>query len=125
MNNTLSLSLQKYLLTIYKIQIKNKEVHLSDVAIYMKVSKPSANNAVNNLVLLGLLIHQTYGPLQTTEQGMELASTIMEKEKLVKYFLIKQLQLCEKAAEIEAANISHLMSQQTIDKIKSQLYTNN
>lgn len=124
MNTKLSISLKKYLLTIYKIQSKNNEVHLSDVASYMKVSKPSANNAVHNLVVLGLVTHQTYGPLRITKTGTITARNILEKENLVKNFLINQLDLCDEIAETDAANISHVISQQTIEKIKYRLSSN-
>ena len=69
----ISKALEEYLKTMYVIQIQNKEIRVTDIANQMNISKPSVNKAINNLKENGLVYYETYGKIELTEKGADLA----------------------------------------------------
>lgn len=112
-------SMETYLETIYVIHTQNKIVYLTDISIKLEVSKQSVNRAVQNLTKLDLIEHECFGPLYMTEKGKRIARRLVDNHNIIKEFLIQQLGLSEESAEFEASKIHHVISQKTIDKIKS------
>ena len=54
-----SKALEEYLKTMYVLQIKNKEIRVTDIAKAMSCSKPSVNKAINNLKENELVNYET------------------------------------------------------------------
>ena len=87
----ISKALEEYLKTIYVLQVKTNEIRVTDIANQMQCSKPSVNKAINNLKENGLLNYETYGKIELTKSGEDLAEKIkstMEDNtinKLAKY----------------------------------------
>ncbi len=116
-NHILTPSTEDYLKAIYLLD-KGDGVRSVDVAQHLKVAKPSVNHAVNTLVANGLATQIRYGQIYLTEYGIEQAKQIYYHHSTLKKFLMDVLDVEDETAEDEACSIEHLLSTDTVDKIK-------
>ena len=121
MENKISPSLEDYLEAIYFLQEKNKDVRVTDLACQLNISKPSVNRAINNLKKTGYVEHENYGLLKLTQSGFVFAKDIAIRHATLKKFLCNLLGVDKNIAEIEACNLEHSMSNDTIIKLQDYL----
>jgi Mn-dependent DtxR family transcriptional regulator len=120
LNNTrISEALEDYLEAIYIFSQKKASVRITDVALYLGISKPSVNRAVNTLKKQGFVTHEPYGDIILTEKGQIHGHNLYARHKMIKKFLINVLELSKEDAEKEACQIEHNISQSTVDKMES------
>lgn len=115
-------ALEEYLKTIYVIKKQNKGVRVTDIANKMNCTKPSVNKAINNLKNNGLLNYETYGPIELTPEGEDLAKKIIETYDIVYLFLKDVLNLEAEEAEKEAEKLKSEMSDDTINKLAKYVH---
>ena len=113
----ISKALEEYLKTIYVLKMQNGNVRVTDIANKMKCSKPSVNKAINNLKSNELLNYETYGEIQLTKEGEDLAKKILEAYDIVYVFLKDVLNLSQDEAKIEAERMKLSMQDETINKL--------
>ena len=77
---------EEYLKTIYLLKKQNGYIRVTDIANKMNCSKPSVNKAVNILKDKKLLNYESYGTIELTSQGEDLAKKILETYDIVFYF---------------------------------------
>ena len=121
-NKMISKSLSEYLKTIYILQVKNQEIRVTDIAIEMNCSKPSVNKAINNLKENKLINYKTYGKIELTKEGEDLAKKILEAYDIVYIFLKDVLGLTEEDAKSEAEKIKLTLTDNTINKLAKYVY---
>lgn len=102
-----------------KFQSKRRVCGITDIALALKISKPSVNRAVNTLKKQGLVSHEPYGDIILTEKGFELGEAVYHRHTMIKKFLVNVLHIPEDDAEKEACQIEHNISQNTVEKMKS------
>ncbi len=112
-----SKSLEEYLKTMYILKKQNGDIRVTDVANKMNCSKPSVNKAINNLKENELLNYETYGNIELTKKGEELAKKILEAYDIVYVFLKDVLELDENEAESEAEKIKLTVSDNTLNHL--------
>lgn len=112
----LSPSVEDYLSTIYRLD-KGHGVRSVDVANTLNVSKPSVNRALKSLVEMEFVTQQPYGDIYLTHLGKEIAIELNKKYSILKGFLVHMLGIDPKKAEIEANQMEHGMSNDTIERI--------
>lgn len=112
-------TLEEYLQTIYTLSKHKQNVRITDIALHMKISKPSVNRAVNTLKHNGLVMHEPYGDIILTDCGRAVGAQLCGRHNMIKKFLINVLHVNESEAENEACMIEHSISQNTVDKMKS------
>ena len=78
---------EEYLKTMYVLNIKNKEIRVTDIAIQMNCSKASVTKTINNLKEEGLVNYETYGKIELTEKGIDLSKKILEAYDIIYVFL--------------------------------------
>lgn len=110
-------SLEDYLEAVYLIEKKKGEVRITDIALFMNLSKPSVNKAVSTLKENGLLEHEKYGAIKLTESGTKLAKEIYFRHETLTKFFIETLGIEPEIAEDEACRIEHIISRQTLSKL--------
>lgn len=115
-------ALEEYLKTIYVIKKQNKGVRVTDIANKMNCTKPSVNKAINNLKNNGLLNYETYGTIELTPEGEDLAKKIIETYDIVYLFLKDVLNLEAEEAEKEAEKLKSEMSDDTINKLAKYVH---
>ena len=118
---TMTASLEDYLEAVFVLSGSNSQVRLTDIAAMLKVSKPSANRAVNTLTQNGFLSHETYGAITLTPEGETYAASVLHRHKLLKHFLNDTLGVNEKTAEEDACKMEHVMGVETIEKLYEYL----
>ena len=77
---------EEYLKTIYLLQLDEGKSKLTDIAEKLNKSKASVNSAINNLVELGLVDNEKYGPITLTDQGKLEAKKIVAANDIVSLF---------------------------------------
>ncbi len=118
----ISKSLEEYLKTIYVIKKQEGNVRVTDIANKMNCSKPSVNKAINNLKSNGLLNYETYGTIELTKEGENLAKKIIETYDIVYLFLKDVLDMSEVEAEEEAEKLKTVMTDKTANKLAKYVH---
>jgi DtxR family Mn-dependent transcriptional regulator len=80
---------ENYLKALYNLANAQGEVNLSDLAISLKVSLPTANSMVKTLQKSGWIVYEKYKPLTLTQEGKKTAALIIRKHRLTEMFLVK------------------------------------
>ena len=120
--NMISKSLEEYLKTMYVLKKQNGNIRVTDVANKMNCTKPSVNKALNNLKEEKLVKYETYGTIELTEQGENLAQKILEAYDIVYLFLKDVLDLDEQSAKDEAEKIKLAITDKTINKLAKYVH---
>ena len=110
-------ALGDYLEAIYELSGDKSYVRVTDISVYLNISKPSVNRAVNTLRAQGLVEHKPYGDISLTEKGREVGAEIYKRHRIVKRFLMNILDIPSDMAEREANYIERGVSRYTIDKM--------
>ena len=113
---------EEYLKTMYVIQIQNKEIRVTDIANQMNISKPSVNKAINNLKENGLVYYETYGKIELTEKGADLAKKILEAYDISYVFFKDVIGLDEEASKREAEKLKLTMEDNTINNLAKYVH---
>ena len=113
-------SAEMYLETIYILSKEKNVVRSIDVAEYMNYSKPSVCRAVGLLKNGGYLTMEEDGSLTLTEMGKDMANKIFERHTILSKLLV-HIGVSEEVATKEACKIEHVISDDTLLKIKNFL----
>lgn len=118
----ISKALEEYLKTMYVLNKQAGRVRVTDIAEKMNCTKASVNKAVNNLKNYGLISYETYGTIELTEDGENLAKKILEAYDIVCLFLKEVLNLETEKAEKEAQKIKSAIEDETINKLAKYVH---
>ena len=118
----ISKSLEEYLKTMYILKKKNGNIRVTDIAEKMEFSKASVNKAIKNLKEYGLVNFETYGTVELTPSGEDLAKKIIEAYDIFYLFFKDVLGISEDNAKIEAEKIKLTMNDDTINKLAKYVY---
>ena len=118
----ISKALEEYLKTMYVIQIQNKEIRVTDIANQMNISKASVNKAINNLKENGLVYYETYGKIELTEKGTDLAKKILEAYDISYVFFKDVIGLDVEASKREAEKLKLTMEDNTINNLAKYVH---
>ncbi len=113
---------EEYLKTMYILKNQNEKIRVTDIANKMSCSKPSVNKAVNNLKDNGLINYKSYGTIELTKQGEDLAKKILETYDIVFLFLNDVLNLDEEDAKEEAEKMKSSISDETVNKLAKYVH---
>ena len=113
----ISKSLEEYLKTMYIIKKQCGNIRVTDIAEKMNCSKPSVNKALNNLKSANLVNYETYGAIELTMEGENLAKKILETYDIVYLFLKDVLNLDENRAKSEADRVKSVINDDTVNKL--------
>ncbi len=113
----LTSSQEEYLKTIYIIQKNNEKVRVTDIAVRLKITKPSVNKAINTLRDLKLINYEAYGDITLTRHGEFKAREILKKQDILETFLVEVLEVEREEAIEEAKKMKHAMSKTTMEKL--------
>ena len=118
----ISKSSEEYLKTMYILKQQNGNVRVTDIAQKMNCTKPSVNKAIYNLKDEGLLNYESYGTIELTDSGENLAKKILEAYDIVYVFLKDVLNLEEEDAKKEAERIKLAITDKTINKLAKYVH---
>ena len=115
--STMSQSLEDYLETVYMLLKDGREACVHDVAAMLGVKMPSVVKAIRELKKLGLTDQEPYSSIRLTKRGSELATQILGRHTLLRRFLQK-LGVSERNADADACRMEHVLSAETLDRIR-------
>lgn len=118
----ISKSLEEYLKTMYVLKKQNGNIRVTDIAEKMNCTKPSVNKALNNLKKANLINYETYGTIELTEKGEDLAKKVLEAYDIVYVFLKDVLNLEKNEAEVEAEKIKSSINDNTINSLAKYVH---
>ena len=113
-------SLEDYLEAIYMRIAEGRPAQVRDVARMLSVKMPSVVKAVRELKKLELVTQEPYAAIELTPKGERLARHVLGRHTLIRAFLMK-LGVTRKNADRDACLMEHILSAETLDKIR--LYT--
>jgi|TARA_B110000305_G_scaffold233542_1_gene290144 DtxR family Mn-dependent transcriptional regulator len=112
---------ENYLKSIYFLSKKNKEISLTELSDLMNVSKPTANNMIKKLTLIGWVSYEKYKPILLTDKGEKEASLIVRKHRLSEIFLSKIMGFGWEEVHDIAEDMEHLKSEKLFDRMNELL----
>lgn len=112
---------ENYLEAILGLERKNGIVRSIDIASELHVSKPSVSRAMSVLKQAGLIEQEAYGNIRLTDAGRTHASEVYERHVLLTRFFVEQLALDPTIAEQDACRIEHVISPETMERIRAVL----
>ena len=118
----ISKALEEYLKTMYILQVQGKELRVTDIASQMNISKPSVTKAINSLKENGLVDYETYGKIELTENGNDLAKKILEAYDISYVFFKDVLGLDDEASKREAEKLKLTMEDNTINNLAKYVH---
>ena len=110
-------SAENYLETILMLKEEKGAVRSIDIARKMDFSKPSISRAMSLLRENGYITMDKEGLIDLTDAGMEIASRIYERHRLLSKWLVA-LGVSPETASEDACRIEHDVSDETFQKIK-------
>lgn len=113
-------SLEDYLEAIYMRIAEGRPAQVRDVARMLSVKMPSVVKAVRELKKLELVTQEPYAAIELTPKGERLARHVLGRHTLIRAFLMK-LGVTRKNADRDACLMEHILSAETLDKIR--IYT--
>lgn len=117
-----SKALEEYLKTMYVLKKQNGKIRVTDIAEKMNCTKPSVNKAINNLKENGLLNYESYGAIELTEEGENLAKKVLEAYDIVYVFLKEVLNLEEEDAKKEAEKVKSAITDKTANQLAKYVH---
>ncbi len=118
----ISKAIEEYLKTMYVLKKQNEKIRVTDIAEKMNCSKASVNKAVNNLKENNLVNYESYGSIELTTEGENLAKKILEAYDIVYVFLKDVLGLKKNDATIEAEKIKLTMADSTLNSLAKYVH---
>ena len=118
----ISKALEEYLKTMYILQVQDKELRVTDIANQMNISKPSVTKAINSLKENGLVDYETYGKIELTENGNDLAKKILEAYDISYVFFKDVLGLDDEESKREAEKLKLTMEDNTINNLAKYVH---
>ena len=112
-------SAEDYLEKILMLQEQKGSVRSIDIAVAMGFSKPSVSVAMKNLRENGYISMDPDGFIKLEQPGMEIAQRIYGRHRLLTHFFM-QLGVDEKTAAAAACKAEHILSEQTLEKIRAR-----
>ena len=110
-------SMEDYLKTIFLLQKQQMEVRNIQIAEIMGCSKPSVTVAINALEEKGYVEQKTHGNLCLTLKGTELANKILNRHLFFQKILL-EAGIEQQQAEKEACMLEHVLSEESINKLR-------
>ena len=110
-------SLEDYLETIYVLISEDRPAQVRDVAKLLNVKMPSVVKAIHELKKLDLVTQEPYANIDLTAKGLRLAKLVLNRHRLLCSFLVK-LGVSRRTADKDACLMEHILSAETLDKIR-------
>ncbi|MGN0852073.1 MAG: metal-dependent transcriptional regulator [Kiritimatiellia bacterium] len=113
-------SLEDYLEEIHVLIRETGTARVRDVADALHVKMPSVVKAISELKKLALVTQEPYGDIELTVKGRRVASSVLGRHTLLRRFLEK-LGVTPEIADKDACLMEHILSAQTMDRIRDFL----
>ncbi|MEM4398160.1 MAG: metal-dependent transcriptional regulator [Candidatus Woesearchaeota archaeon] len=111
------ISKEMYLKTIFNFLEQKRLVKAIDLANELKIKKSSVSEMLKKLLDENLIQIEEKHYIKLTKKGEKEAKNVLRKYVIIKEFLIKILKIKPEKAEIEACELEHAFSDESIAKL--------
>jgi DtxR family Mn-dependent transcriptional regulator len=112
---------ENYLKALYKFEEKSREVSVTALSEYFKVSKSTVSNMIKKLVKMDFVDTQPYKAILLTDPGRTKAIEIISKHRLIELYLVKEMHFeLDEVHEI-AEEIEHIENSKFFNRMRSIL----
>jgi DtxR family transcriptional regulator, Mn-dependent transcriptional regulator len=115
-----SATIEDYLEILYIMQRDGVPIVGARLAEFLKVTPPTVTNTLKRMTRDGLVKPDEVQGFQLTEQGLDMARSVMRRHMLSEWLLMKMLQVPWSKTHSEAHNLEHTVS----DNIEELMRTN-
>ena len=113
-------SLEDYIEIIYVLIHEKRRARVRDIATSLKVKMPSVVKGISELKKLALVTQEPYGDVELTAKGRRIATIILNRHTKIREFLM-MLGVSRRIADKDACLMEHILSAETMDKIRDYL----
>ena len=113
-------AIEDYLETILILSNEDDDVHASQIAEKLNISRAAVTKEMKELIDLKYVRRQKDGKLNLTSKGKKLALKVYDRHLTIKEFLLS-LGVSKEIAEIDCCKIEHVISEETLNQIKNYL----
>ncbi len=113
-------SAENYLEAIHVLTQEKGQVRAIDIVHYLGFSKPSVSIAMKQLETNGYISRDGDGHITLTDEGMEIAVSVVERHELLTE-LFMAVGVSEETAKDDACKVEHHISQETFEKLKDNI----
>ncbi|RLZ02867.1 metal-dependent transcriptional regulator [Kocuria tytonicola] len=118
----LSASTQDYVKTIWRLgEWEPERVTTTSLAAQMGLAPSTVSEALKKLTAQGLVVRPSYGAVQLTEQGREVAVHMVRRHRLLEMFLATELGYPWDEVHDEAEVLEHAVTDRFIDRLDEKL----
>ena len=110
-------SSEDYLEAMLMMKEQHGYIRSIDIAVELGVPKPSVSYATKRLRENGYITMDKEGLITLTDKGMEVATRIYERHKMLTHYFMF-LGVDEETAREDACKVEHDLSQQTYEALK-------
>ena len=114
---SLTPSLEDYLEAIWVTSLKEKVVRVKNIVKRLNVKTASVVGALKTLADKGLVIHERYGYVELTQQGIDRAKKIYERHETLTKFFHEILGIEFESAVKDACQVEHYLNKDTMERI--------
>lgn len=118
----LSSSLEKYLVGIYKLALKEQELKSTDIAKQINQPLQKTIQALQRMHYQKYIVYSPYQPLKLTQLGKQMAEYLVAREVIVEEFLT--LLQIEENKELEKESMQQYLSYESLEKIEKFILFN-
>lgn len=104
---------EEYLETIYDIAGKDGAACTTAIAKCLNLAPASVTEAMQNMAENGLIVYEPYKGATLTKEGLEIATKIKRKHRLLEVFLTDMLHIDKEKVHDEACKMEHDISDET------------
>ena len=113
-------SLEDYIEIVYVLIHEKRRARVRDIATALKVKMPSVVKGISELKKLALVTQEPYGDVELTAKGRRIATVILNRHTKIREFLMR-LGVSRRIADKDACLMEHILSAETMDKIRDFL----
>ncbi len=121
--NKVTKAIEDYLEMILILSSEDQSVHATKIAERLNVSRAAVTKEMKELLDLKYVKRLKDGSLLLTSKGKKIALKVYDRHLTIKDFLIS-LGVDNAVAEIDCCKIEHVISEETLNKIKEYLERN-
>ena len=112
---------ENYLKALYFLNEEHSDISITDLSRQLQVSKPTVSNMVKRLQEKGWVVYQKYKPLQLTEEGRQIAASVIRKHRLTEMFLYEVMGFGWEEVHEIAEQMEHIDSEKLFSRMDEML----
>lgn len=116
-----SATIEDYLETLYILQRDGIPIVGARLAELLKVTPPTVTNTLKRMSRDGLVTSNDEQGSLLTEQGLEMARSVMRRHMLTEWMLMKMLKVPWSQIHSEAHNLEHTVSEMIEEQMRTNL----